>query len=607
MQLLATKSSRKTLRGICFSLSACAYIMLGMHNLIFIPWAYRAAAVVSFAIVLFFCRKGLAPAPLSVSRSILVLTAAIFAIAVRCQFFHGASRTCLLLAAGSIYAVFYILAILLGTPPAGSLPKTFSHRPSWVVWGMLLLTAFAFTFFYSICAPLVPRLGITDHTIFYVIGKAWNQGFLPYTQVFDHKGPLIFFLYALGQRISSQYGIYLLQTIALWISLCFAYRIAWDGKRWDIWGIMTIASLLLAIYKIDYGHAITEEFCLPFLMASTYCASKFFLDSKTCVPAHAAVYGVTIAAALMTRATNAIAVCVYVACIFVMLLVRKQFRVIMANIVYFLIGFLGLCLPFVIYFSYHGALPDMLWGTLLYNLQYAENNLANLTAQDKITIFFGTWPAWSFLLLSVINWKKEDASFLIPNMLAAAAALYVTASGNVFPHYYIVLLPFVPLSLLLLKRNLSASSRTASAAACVLVLAMAVSWCGKGASVSFMYQNRDQLDPYESASLEITSQIPADERDSVIGYNTNSLFYLYTDLLPCYKYFTMQDWQSGKSDRMIQENADYYRSQEAKWLIVENGIELEEIKAAIEENYTQLYCVPCNAEKDQNLILYHVN
>jgi len=34
--------------------------------------------------------------------------------------------------------------------------------------------------------------------MFQIIGKAWTEGITPYVGVFDHKGPFIFFVNALG-------------------------------------------------------------------------------------------------------------------------------------------------------------------------------------------------------------------------------------------------------------------------------------------------------------------------------------------------------------------------------------------------------------------------
>ena len=52
----------------------------------------------------------------------------------------------------------------------------------------------------------------TDSSIFLYVARILNNGLVPYLHVFDHKGPLIYFIDALGWLISptSFLGIFIL-------------------------------------------------------------------------------------------------------------------------------------------------------------------------------------------------------------------------------------------------------------------------------------------------------------------------------------------------------------------------------------------------------------
>ena len=55
-------------------------------------------------------------------------------------------------------------------------------------------------FFSKTTSPLYTDVGY-DSAMFQTIGKYWAQGYLPYVDLFDHKGPLIFFINAVGYAL----------------------------------------------------------------------------------------------------------------------------------------------------------------------------------------------------------------------------------------------------------------------------------------------------------------------------------------------------------------------------------------------------------------------
>ena len=47
--------------------------------------------------------------------------------------------------------------------------------------------------FYAFNTPLGPSIG-SDNAIYLTMGTAIARGYAPYTEIFDHKGPLVFIL-----------------------------------------------------------------------------------------------------------------------------------------------------------------------------------------------------------------------------------------------------------------------------------------------------------------------------------------------------------------------------------------------------------------------------
>ena len=84
--------------------------------------------------------------------------------------------------------------------------------------------AFLLRFSYS-TSFLWPGYCGYDSAIFQTIGKYWAQGSVPYRDLFDHKGPLIFFIDMLGYWLHGRAGILVPQTVSLAATLFFLYKL----------------------------------------------------------------------------------------------------------------------------------------------------------------------------------------------------------------------------------------------------------------------------------------------------------------------------------------------------------------------------------------------
>ena len=86
--------------------------------------------------------------------------------------------------------------------------------------GLFFITALLMVLRFSYSTSfLYPECYAYDSAIFQIVGKYWAEGVIPYQQLFDHKGPLIFFINAIGYRIYPHYGLIPLQVISLTLTL----------------------------------------------------------------------------------------------------------------------------------------------------------------------------------------------------------------------------------------------------------------------------------------------------------------------------------------------------------------------------------------------------
>ena len=122
-------------------------------------------------------------------------------------------------------------------------------------------------------SPLYATNFWTDTNIYFTIGRGMTRGLMPYRDLFDHKGPLLFILYALGAAISdtSFIGVFALEAL----SLAAAVYAGWRTVRLFGEGRLTLLAMPLLAVATCCCTAFTqggsaEEFALPALAVGVY-------------------------------------------------------------------------------------------------------------------------------------------------------------------------------------------------------------------------------------------------------------------------------------------------------------------------------------------------
>ena len=92
----------------------------------------------------------------------------------------------------------------------------------------ILLISFCMLLFFSTStSPLYENYYEDDSAIFILMGKAIVNGSVPYRDIFDHKGPILFWIQALGQLLwEGRNGIFIIQLLMLTITNIILYKIA---------------------------------------------------------------------------------------------------------------------------------------------------------------------------------------------------------------------------------------------------------------------------------------------------------------------------------------------------------------------------------------------
>ena len=91
------------------------------------------------------------------------------------------------------------------------------------------------------------------------MGKVILQGGMPYRDAFDHKGPLMYLINALGLLISPKYGVWLLELATVFVVLLFVYKLARMLECTPLTsGVAVVLSMLSMFNYFNWGN-VTEE------------------------------------------------------------------------------------------------------------------------------------------------------------------------------------------------------------------------------------------------------------------------------------------------------------------------------------------------------------
>lgn len=271
----------------------------------------------------------------------------------------------------------------------------------------LIVSAIYVLIFSTTTSPLYYKPLSIDSSAFQLIGKYWSEGYLPYVDLWDLKGPIIFWINAVGYWMTeSAFGVLILQALfmtAFGLMALRMLRLEYDAK----WAKLLWLVILMGGVILYSGGNTVEEYALPFLMGCFYCLYRWgkLVTQENVVAFHkpvwAFLYGITFAFCVLTRVTNAVGLCCGILIVLIYLIYYHAWDNILKNALAFVVGCLLLIIPFSVYFMSKGAFDEFLYGTILYGVKYYENSdfsFASLPLKNMVHMLL-IWSVNALLFL----------------------------------------------------------------------------------------------------------------------------------------------------------------------------------------------------------------
>lgn len=482
------------------------------------------------------------------------------------------------------------------------------HRYKPVLYDVLLflVAIFFVTIFSYTTSPLYTTLGDTpDSPIFQIIGKYWVQGYVPYQDLWDLKGPYIFLVNAVGYGITSdRYGVWMLQILFLFVTLVITYKtfLRYFNER-NAFGL-TVLSLAILSYTYQGGN-LTEEYLLPFLALAFYFIINWIhhyeyevsIAHYTHHPSHACLYGMVLGLSLMSRLTNALPICGALLVISFVLLRHKAYKNFCKNVLSFIIGLALTTIPFLVYFYSKNALPEMWKGTFLYAARYAANtsyDLMEIGIHYFILSYFNSILLLSLSILILLRKKKATTSAILWFLTAALPFLWFCQS-NGYGHYGTIAYPLFTVSMIIISREHLTFLR-------FVVITFLLIGCAS--KVRFMYtMYTDWQDDHLIRYKTFLKQHPMIDYSSFVIYNGHPHIYLDMGIRPSNPIFSIQDMGIERIPEWHTNIINSYQTHKTKWIVVDvEDYPVPAIQKILDDDYALIMY-----DKKNNLKLYNLH
>ena len=445
-------------------------------------------------------------------------------------------------------------------------------------WGILsaLILAVGFGLIFYICnTPIGPCIG-SDNAMYLTMGTALSEGYAPYREIFDHKGPLLFLSQMIPQMTAGPYNmtaVFVQQAAVLFLCLVV---LAGMARELSVSPLAAQLLYLALISSVTSGGNLTEEYAsLPTLLA-IWAALRVFGKRELPEPKKlfgpSLLVGVCALAAFLFRANNALPIAALVLALAVFLAVKKNWKALGFCAGGFTLGLVFCLLPVALWLASHGALWDAFYGSILHNFLYTETG-----GGSRVQTLLKTAYGHTAILMAALScmgaaavYRIRGSKMLACGMAAAAAAggLAGFLSHKFYLHYLVVGAPmaaFGGAALLALFKKPEAKNRAAliTMAACVLVLVV------QGVKINGIRLDAlDGLDEFTQNAQHLMAQVPEEERDSFMAYRAEPKWYVAAGALPCQRFYFLQEILADADPAVMDEIVEDFETDPPHYLVL---------------------------------------
>ena len=495
-----------------------------------------------------------------------------------------------------------------------------------IIFTVLFIITALVVFFNMVISPQYPMVySQYNQSILYSIGKMIKSGKIPYKDVIDHKGIYILLIHYFAELLgsSNHIGLYIIGTIAIFISVLYLYKTFYlINLKCNIGELpSTIISMLSALafavmqslYVVSYGTLQSETFIVAGITITMHYFIKDLQNDNFSLK-HTMLYGIICSFILFIKANYNIYLVWIALYIFYRLIKEKNYSQIFKHLKYGLIGIIIGITPGMLYAICNNCVKEMIYYTFIVNSIYS--NTPYFGMNSKIESIFYTLSQFKIIYLVLISGmieiivvnfkvlkkslaKSISLSFLFIMLLLMVSTL---VSARDYSYYLIVVLP---IACLIINYTLQVFYRVLNiirikplkiALASVFVLAILL----VTATLNVQY-GRDLMVKNGKEQLKVAKFIKESYKNS-FGGTGKKLFILgselyaydYIGVIPDFRYFAVPMIEFKYYKEPYLEAIDYLSEKKADVVVIGRGASMSEfykytsLQSTLDSNYNMI-------------------
>ena len=455
---------------------------------------------------------------------------------------------------------------------------------------LLIFYCFLLSFLYLlICSkssPLYPFNDWVDANAFFTMGKGMMHGLVPYRDLFEQKGPLLYFVYGLASLISYRtfIGGFILEVITFTFFLFFSFKSLslFVNRKLAALTLPILAILILNLKAFTHGGS-AEELCLPLLAISLYHLLRYLKTNDITAAAPSIFFwnGLIAGCILWVKFSMLGFWLGWILAFFINLITQKRAGQAVKGVAAFLGGMLAATIPWIIYFGVNYAIPEWINTYFVINL---TGYTANFTVADRILNIlsvmaaqFVTNPVFGvglwFGIIAFTVFKKFIVSFknrvlIVTCFFLLILGIYWGKIGYIY--YYLFLAPFIIFGLIVIadafKERIpkTISNRMViGLIAAILIVSLPLEY-KFNQNAYMLHIPKQDLVQYKFAEI-----IDQSSDKSLLNYGSLDMgFYTTAGVLPTIKYFELQNLDYSRYPLNTDEQNRYVRDGVTEFVVL---------------------------------------
>ncbi len=455
-----------------------------------------------------------------------------------------------------------------------------------------------------------------DVNAFFTVGKSMLVGKIPYLDLFEQKGPLLYLIYAIAALISNHsfFGVFILEVISL---TCFFYYIEkiidlYLEEKFSYLFIPILACLILSSRSFTHGGS-CEEFTFPFLIMTVY---YFLMYLKTNQISNKQTLLVGVLTGIIFWMKYTLIGFSIGFCLVVLIKERKnqKGKVLLEKIGMFLLGFFIVTIPIILYFFLHHGLSQLIDVYFLFNMKsYAKDS----TIIEKITSCIRTIIGvlkkyYQYLLLIIIpmllsiktkTFFKEKSNNFYLLLSTLLLLIFIFIGGTNYRYYSLPMQPFMIFGLIWITKfilKIDTKKRIEKGIILLTIIEIPLTL-----TIAYYHSpNTSYLSKKKEDYAQFSFLKEIEKGKTILNFGClDSGFYFSTNTIPTVYYFQKNNINYSLYPDNMDEQRRYVKEKVTDYVITSNKISKAD-RNQLEKNY-QLVLTQ-KQEYEQNMRTYYL-